>query len=106
MTFTSYQCSLIYTLLQAFLSEVDLKSQPTNGLTLKCCSNLAAQQKLAVGSPTNQQQLGELSATVRYFEPSSVIEVKVLAARNLRVERMCKWLTMERDLKNECICDN
>lgn len=45
-------------------------------------------------APTNQQQLGELSATIGYLEPSSFIEVKVLAAKDVwveRCERLCKW---------------
>ena len=45
----------------------------------------------AVDLPTNQQQFGELSLTIGYLKTSSVIEVKVLEARNIPVDKICKF---------------
>lgn len=83
----------MYFLWQTFLFEVNLRSQPTSSLVLKCCSNLVAQQMTAVDLPTNQQQFGELSLTIGYLKTSSVIEVKVLEARNIPVDKICKFFT-------------
>eukprot|EP00731_Ephydatia_muelleri_P029246 Em0020g890a len=83
---------------KTFLFEVNLRSQPTSSLVLKCCSNLAAQQMTAVDLPTNQQQFGELSLTIGYLKTSSVIEVKVLEARNIPVDKICFMPSVELQL--------